>query len=220
MDSTVTAADFAVLAVLGLSALLALARGFIHEVLSVGGWVGAVFAVIFGLPLIRPWARELITLPLLADVIAGGVIFVIALIGCSFLTRAVTNRVRDSALNAVDRSLGVVFGLVRGALLVCLAYIFIEWLVPKAEQPPWILQSRSLPLVERGSGWLRSLVGAGVAESDSAADPVRRTLDSERMAREMMSPDPKSPSQSGNGAEKGYGDKERRELERLLEGNR
>lgn len=220
-DLPLTAADFGIVAVLLLSALLAFARGFLHEMLSVGAWIGAGAAVVFGLPFVRPLARDLVTPPLLADVLSGAALFILSLVIFSLLTRAVSRRVRESALNAIDRSLGAVFGLARGALIICLAYLPVEWLMPPPEQPPWLRHARSMPLVEQGSNLLRSLVKE---ETPAAVDPLRerlrRNLETERMAREIMSPDPKAPAPAGDSQEKGYTEKERRQLERLLEGNR
>ena len=148
-DFPFTVTDLAIVGVLLISAVLAFARGFVHEVLSMAAWLGAAVAVIFALPYARPIAREFISLPLLADVAAGGVIFIVALLALSLLTRAVSRRVQDSALNAVDRSLGFLFGLLRGAALVCLAYIPVNWLLAPSEQPEWIRDARSRPLVEQ-----------------------------------------------------------------------
>ena len=144
-DFPLTLADLAIIGILLVSAVLAFARGFVHEVLSMGAWVGAAFAVIFGLPLVRPFARSVISLPLLADFAAGGVIFILALLVLSLATRAIARQVQGSALNAVDRSLGFVFGLLRGAVLVCLAYIPLAWLMSPGEQPTWIREARALP---------------------------------------------------------------------------
>lgn len=220
-DLPLTAADIGIVVVLLLSAVLAFARGFVHELLSVGAWIGAAAVVVFGLPFARPLARDLVAPPLLADTLSGAVLFIVSLVVFSMMTRGFSRRVRDSALNAIDRSLGAVFGLARGALIICLAYLPIEWLMPPAEQPPWLRDSRSMPLVEQGAGWIRSLVKEG---TPAAVDPLRerlqRNLESERMAREIMSPDPKAPAPVGDSQEKGYTEKERRQLERLLEGNR
>lgn len=221
-DLPVTIADGAVVIVLLLSALLAFARGFVNEVLSVGAWVGAIAAVVFVLPLTRPVARSLIEQPLFADIAAGAVIFIVALIALSLLTGHIGRAVRASTLNAVDRSLGVVFGLARGALIVCLGYIAIAWLIPPPEQPAWLRQAKSMPLVEAGADWLKSLVPAGhgvQTRADPAVDHLRKVLETERLAREIMSPEPKSPArpEPRNGA--GYADRDRQDLERLLDGN-
>ena len=221
-DIPFTIADLAIIGILLVSAVLAFARGFVHEVLSTASWIGAALAVVFGLPHARPIAQQFISLPLLADVAAGGVIFIVTLLILSLLTRAVSRQVQGSALNAVDRSLGFVFGLLRGAVLVCLAYIPVAWLMAPSELPAWIRDARARPLVEQGAGMIQSLFDAQRAPAEHAVDPsgrARKALETERMLRDMMSPDPKSP-QSGKSSPQGYSEGERRDLERLIDSDR
>jgi membrane protein required for colicin V production len=223
-DFPFTIADLVVIGVLLLSGILAFARGFVHEVLSLGAWIGAALAAILGLPYVRPLAREFISLPLLADVAGGGVLFLVALLVLSLLTRAISRRVQDSALNAVDRSLGFLFGLARGALLVCLAYIPLNWLMTPGEQPAWLVEARSRPLIARGADMLQSLVEPERPVTRQARDPAseraRKALETERMVRDIMSPDPKAPRPEGQPQQQGYGIGERRDLERLIDSER
>lgn len=219
-DFPFTLADLAIIGVLLISGVLAFARGFVHEVLAMAAWVGAALAVVFGLEYARPIAHRFISLPLLADVAAGGTLFIVSLLVLSLLTRAVARRVQDSPLNAIDRSLGFVFGLARGALLVCLAYIPIVWLMPPAEQPAWMRDARAAPLVAQGADALRDFVAQEAStapEPDPRAERTRKALETERMARDIMTPNPKSPQTTADGKPQGYSERERRELERLID---
>lgn len=159
-DLPFTVADVGVLIVLIISALLAFARGFIKETLSVVGWVGAIFAVLYIFPVLalRPFARDLIPLNILADAVTGSVIFLVALVTISIVSYAITKRVRESSLNAIDRSLGFLFGLLRGAVVICIAYLVLVQLVPVAERPIWIQEARSRLPVEIGANLLIKLV--------------------------------------------------------------
>ncbi len=215
--------DIAIGIVLLISGGLAFIRGFVQEVLAVGAWVGAIAATVFGFPYARPYARDLIPHELGADVAAGAAIFVVSLVVLSLLTRTLSDRVKDSALNALDRSLGFLFGLLRGAVLVCLAYIAVEWLVVPAQQPSWLRDARAMPIVEWGADQLKSLVpseakNAGADAADDARDQTRKVLETERLLRDIMSPEPKGPSTDAERS--GYDSKERREMERLLESGR
>ncbi len=224
-DFPFTVFDLMVLAVLAVSALLAFLRGFIHEVLAVLAWLGAIFAVFYGLPYVRPYAQDIIANPLIADVAAGAFIFVAALIVLSLVTRLMTSRVRGSALNALDRSLGFVFGLARGAVLVCLAYIALQWMMPPGRQPAWLAEARTRPLVASGADVLRGLVPDEAREqtADTAnvtRDRARQVLESNEMMRDILNPQPKGPPIGSKPPTEGYGDRERKELERLLQTNR
>jgi len=202
-----------------ISAVLAFSRGFVHEILAVAAWVGAVFATIHGFPIVRPYARELIGVELAADLAAGTAVFIVSLVVLSLLTRGITRQVKDSALNALDRSLGFLFGIVRGAVLVCLAYIGVGMIWPPAEQPTWLREARSLPIVETGAAMLRSLApgSAHAAGSDAAArarSAAEQALETKRMLDQMLTPQPRDASGEPKA---GYSDKERTEMERLIE---
>jgi membrane protein required for colicin V production len=218
-----TALDIAIVVVLLISGLLAFIRGFVQEALSVGAWVGAIAAAVFGFPYARPYARQLIPHELVADVAAGVAIFVVSLVVLSLLTRTMSNRIKDSTLNALDRSLGFVFGLIRGAFLVCLAYIAVEWVLTPSQQPAWMRDARAMPLVEWGAERLKSLVPsdaqkASADAADAARDKARKALETERLLRDIMTPEPKAPSTDDDRG--GYDSKERREMEKLLDSGR
>ncbi len=221
-DFPVNVTDIAVIVVLLISALLAYARGFVHEVLAVAGWIGAIFATIYGFPYAQPYARSLIPIDLIADLAAGLVIFVVTLVLLSFITRGAAGLVKASALSFLDRSLGFLFGLVRGAVIVCVAYLGLVWLMPPHEQPGWLSEARSMPLIERGAAVLRGLVPdhartAGSKAAGNVQDKAEKILETQKVFRDMLTIEPKA---KDAGTAEGYNRNERREMERLIEGSK
>ena len=93
--------DVAVVLVIVVSGLLAFFRGLVHEVLAVISWIGAVMATLYGFSYVRPYTTELITVPLIADMVAGTGIFLVTLVVLSLLTNLVSHRIRSSALGAI-----------------------------------------------------------------------------------------------------------------------
>jgi membrane protein required for colicin V production len=233
-DLNVNIADMGIAVILLISALLAFMRGFVHEVLSAGGWIGAIFATIYGLPQFRPYIRQWIPNDLAADLATGSLIFVFTLVILSLFTRSLSKRIRDSALNALDRSLGFLFGLLRGAILICLAYIGFEIIMPPPEQPEkgaqkeeveelrpeWLLSARGLPLVQTGAELLKSLVPDDAVDAAGAAREVRentqKLLENQKILHEMIIPEIKSEKPR---ADSGYGRDERRSMDRLIDSN-
>jgi membrane protein required for colicin V production len=218
----ITLADVIVLLVLVASALLAFARGFVHEVLAVVGWIGAIFATIYGLPYVRPYARTLVDNDAAADIGAGLILFLVSLVILSLITRALSQRIRESQLNALDRSLGFVFGVVRGIVLIAILYIAVDWLMPPANQPAWIRDARSMPLVESAADMLRSVIPDTDSEKEAAraqgvVQDARKALETHQMLRDMMSPEPRRTTENGRPSAMGYSAQDRREFERLLE---
>ncbi len=218
-DLPVNIVDIAVGVVLLLSALLAYARGFVHEVLSVGGWIGAIFATIHGYPYLRPYAHELISIEIVADLSAGIGLFVVTLLILSLLTRVIAKGVQSSALNALDRSLGFLFGVLRGAVLISLAYIGVEWMVPPDEQPEWMTTARSMPLIQEGAAFMITLVPEdtreqGAESAGEAAEQTRKLLESQRTLRDMLNVEPKGTDAAPTS---GYDRRTRSGIERLID---
>jgi len=220
-DLPINIVDLAVLAVLALSGVLALFRGFTHEALAVAGWVAAALATLRLFPILKPIARDYVAMTLIADAITAVAIFLVTLVVTTIIAHAISRRVRGSAINALDRSLGFVFGLVRGALIVSIAWLVVDWALPRDQQPDWLAESRSLPLAQYGGERLKALIPPetlGEAE-DAAARAKRETREAAERARalrRLTAPFIGAPADEDSEKEKGYTKGERRTLERLL----
>ncbi len=149
--------DLGVIAIVVLSGLFAFSRGFVREGLSVATWVGASFFTFYAFPYARPFAAKVLPAGLLSDAASMFGPFVVSLIVLSVITAMVARRVKGSPLSSVDRTLGLVFGLVRGAFLACLGYVALVWLMP-GPQPDWIAHARTKPLLVSGGAALAKLV--------------------------------------------------------------
>ncbi len=141
----VTILDLIVIVVVLVSAVLAMVRGFVREVLSVASWVAAVAAAYFLYKPLVPLVRNYIPSVTIATIVAAAVIFFIALIVASYITTKISDFVIDSRVGALDRALGFVFGAARGLLLLVIALLFFSWLVEKP--PSWVANARSEPLL-------------------------------------------------------------------------
>jgi membrane protein required for colicin V production len=213
--------DVVVVGVILLSGLLAFARGFVKEALSVAAWLGAAFAVLYGLPYASPIAARFLPRGVVADGAAAIAIFLVALVVLSVVTSAVAARVKESSLSAIDRTLGLIFGLLRGAILACLGYVALSWAMPAAsqQQPQWIAESRTLPLLANGAERLRALVPASYRQrAEASMGEARRTAEQVREAAGAMGAlsNPRSPT-AGPGKRPAYTPDDKRDLNRLIE---
>ena len=218
MDSLpVNALDLGVLVAFVLAALMGLALGFVKLGLFVLSWLGAILATFYGFPIAKPYARDFIETPWIADVTAGATLLLATLTILFVISSVIGSWVRNSRLNALDRSLGMVAGLGTAALLVSLAYVFVEMAQPVSEQPPWLRSARSIPVIEAGARLLRSLIPDDddpAAAATDARKKAQRMLDNEKAMRQMLSARPKG---RDSGAPGGYGPHERRDMERLID---
>ncbi len=214
--------DAFVILVLLVSAILAYARGFVHEILSLGGWLGAIAITVYGLPYAQPYARQWIEKDILADLATGVVLFVASLFILSFLTSAISERIRKSALGALDRALGFLFGIARGAVLICLVYLGIVWVWPDPEeQPAWLSEARATPMMVAGGEMLKSLVPEGALEEeklDELAREAKEMLETQETIRNILDVKPSEEPESPPGQEGGYTEQQRRAMGQSIEG--
>lgn len=212
-------ADLVVIGIILLAGLTAFSQGFVRVVLALLGWMGAAFATLYGFRFVQPYAQKWISVGFLADATAALGIFLVTLIVLTILSHAIGRRVRDSGLSALDRSVGLVFGFALGAILVSVAYLGVAWAIDLPEetdkQPKWIQEAKSRPLVKWGAENLQRL-----APAEWAGRPRQGLSDPEQSRRrfeKLIEPEAKS---SGEERKQGYSDRERKEMDRLIKGQR
>lgn len=154
-----TWADGLLLLVMVASAILSFLRGFVREFLGVAAWIGAVFAGLTLRDRITPLMEGTIEPDWLADGIAVGGVFLVVLVVLKLLIHALAGRVQGSPLGGVDRSLGAIFGLARGAFIAVLAYVIAGLFVPDiARWPEAVREARALPNIVHGARWVVGLM--------------------------------------------------------------
>ncbi len=147
--------DGVLLFVVAISAILAFMRGFVQEVLGVLAWVGAAVVALMTRDALAPMVLQYVEAAWVADAIAIGGVFLAVLVVLKLIIHAVAGRIRSSALGGLDRSLGAVFGVARGAFLAVVAFIVGGLFFPQVENwPAPVRDARALPYVVEGARWL------------------------------------------------------------------
>ncbi|MEP9376793.1 CvpA family protein [Aquabacter sp. CN5-332] len=154
----VTLLDLIVISVMLISGLLAMVRGLLREVFSIVSWVAAAAVAAYFYPQLLPITKQYVTQDTVALAVTVGVLFLGTLLIVSIISARISDMVLDSRIGALDRTLGFAFGLARGLLVMVVAFLFFNWLVPDKSQPPWALNAKSRPVLQNTGNWLVSLL--------------------------------------------------------------
>lgn len=158
-----TAFDVGVGVLVLISAILATARGLTREVLSLATWAGSAAIAIYMWQYHPEIARQYIAEQIVADIATVVVTFIVALIVLHLLTMRIADFVVDSRIGPIDRTLGFVFGVLRGILIAIVITIFGTWLLPN-NLPSWAAESQSLPHLQSMGQTLISLLPEGLEQ--------------------------------------------------------
>lgn len=150
--------DIILLAIMIFSGFLAMLRGLTREMLSIMSWALAALVTLLVYSNFRSDVRRIIDTPMLADATLIAVTFIASLVIFSLITANISERVLDSRVGAVDRTLGFVYGLVRGLILVVIAYLIVSQIVEKQNLPRWVTDARALPLIESAGETIKSFL--------------------------------------------------------------
>ena len=172
--------DLAVLGIVLVSALLSMMRGFSREVLAIASWAAAAAAAYYFYPLVVPYLAPYIHKDVIAQAVAAAIVFFVTLIIVSLFTVRLSDAILDSKIGALDRTLGFVFGVARGFLLAVVAFAIFNWLVSEKQQPEWVKNARTRPILTETAdrivallpedaattidGWIKSRASAATNE--------------------------------------------------------
>jgi len=214
----ITLLDIILLGVMLVSALLAMIRGFMREILSIAAWVIAAGATLYAYAKLLPKVKE--TAFFTNDIVAAGVViggtFLLTLIIVSVITVRFSDMVLDSRVGALDRTLGFLFGLGRGLIIVVVAFLFFAWLVPPRTQPTWVANAKSKVVLQSTGDWLMSML------PDDPENTILKRL--KRPRPEDGEPQDGPPERRGSldspaHEAAGYGQSDRAGMQRLVQGN-
>jgi membrane protein required for colicin V production len=154
----ITLLDIILLVVMLISGLLAMIRGFMREILSIGAWGVAALVTLYSYSRLLPITQGYVSSNMVAAGITIGGVFLLTLLVVSIITVRISDMVLDSRVGALDRTLGFLFGLGRGLVIVVVAFLFFAWLVPDRSQPDWVRGAKSKVVLQSTGQWLMSML--------------------------------------------------------------
>src|SRR5829696_8396997 len=152
----ITILDLVLLGVMLISGLLAMVRGFMREILSIAAWGAAALVTLYAFSKLLPTAKTYFNNDTVAAVVVVAGTFIATLIVVSIITVRISDMILDSRVGVLDRTLGFLFGLARGLLIVVIAFLFFDWLVPAKSQPEWVRNAKSKVVLQGTGDWLKA----------------------------------------------------------------
>lgn len=166
MMSLLNWADWVILGIITLSTVVSIVRGFVKEALSLVSWVLAFIVARMFYVNLATLLEGLIAAPSVRLLVAFALLFVATLIIGALLNHLISALVKTTGLSGTDRVLGMVFGLVRGVILVVVVVALLR-LTP-VTQDAWWSESSLISHFEKIEAWSRAVFG----------DPIKSMLKS------------------------------------------
>lgn len=171
-----TIVDGCAVGVVLISTIIGCVRGLTREVLALCAWLGAIASTWMCWPLARHLFEGWIANPMLAGGATIIALFVLFLILFSLISYFLSNLIRHSWMGGVDRSLGSLFGVIRGASILCVLELVLSTFLIRAYHPEWLKKAHCAPLVYQGSDIIYSLLPSSIhqilVEQRSKLQPV------------------------------------------------
>jgi membrane protein required for colicin V production len=154
--------DYFLLAVITISALLSLWRGFVREALSLVSWIAALWVAMLFFHDLADWLSRWIETPSIREILAFTILFVSTVMIGGLINYLAGQLVSKTGLTATDRALGVVFGVARGVVIVAVLVLLAG--LTTFPQDPWWSDSLLLVHFQDMALWLRSFLPTDIAE--------------------------------------------------------
>jgi len=154
MASSMNWADLAILGILLVSSLISIKRGFVKEALSLAVWAAAFIIAMLFRGSLASLLTDTIDSPSVREMVAFGILFAVTLIVGAMTNYLIGEVVRMTGLSGTDRLFGMVFGLLRGFIIVMAILLLVPPIVPIDQEAFWH-ESALIPHFMTLEGWCR-----------------------------------------------------------------
>ena len=159
--------DVVILALIALSAILSLFRGFVREAVALATWLIALWVAMAFYEDLAIILSQWISVPTAQKITAFAVLFVCVLLLGAIVNYLAGKVVDKTGLSGTDKLLGVIFGVARGGIIVAIL-VLLAGLTP-LPQDPWWQESQFIGYFQELAMWLRSYLPNDIAENISYA---------------------------------------------------
>lgn len=226
--------DIAVLLIMIVSSVIAFLRGFIRELLTIVGVIGGIIAAWIGGPLLKEPMLEwiggeneadgeklfgLIPYDLASAGLSYGLIFIIVVIALTIISHIMSTSVKAMGLGAIDRSLGVLFGIARGVLVIALLYLPIHLFADEEQKKDWFKESQTHVYVDMVTNMIsKKLPSSAEAQKEigNQSGNIREILEKQDVLKKVEEQLQETTKDDTKNGETGYKEIERENLEELM----
>lgn len=207
-----TAFDVIVALIIAVSLFTGFSRGFTRELFILFAWGAAVFITVLALPYTAPFIARVLPWDAVADLTALVLTFLVALSVLSAIGKRVSQNIRTSFAGPLDRGLGTLFGLIRGAFIVSIGYMALTLFMPEKDGWQWVEKARFKNAAAQGAE-LVAEVAPDLFESAKNAVQKAKTVDAKEVVTDLRG---LLPSEETKKKAADYTDKARQELNQLI----
>ena len=207
--------DIIILLIILISAFFAFFRGFSLELLSVSGWVISFSAsYIYGKSFINIF-NKLINNILISTGTSYLVVFLVVFIVFSFFTRKFSIYIKDSYVGLIDKTLGFIFGMLRGYLIISLSFFCFDYFY-QGKKIDFIENSKIIPIVKITNHAIIELLNIDSKYSKSLSDEIKKKSD---LLFEKSIDSKLRIKNNSNNQENIYNESGRKNIENIIENN-
>lgn len=221
-----TTLDYIYVGVVVASTVWASIRGGIFETVATLSWVIAAFAARF----ISPWLDKLLqswfdlSASTVGTLVASYfIVFFVILMLVGFFNQRLREKIQNSIMKVTDRTLGIIFGIIRGIVVMGLVYWCALWYYSDAPKPaPWVENARTRPIMQLTALKLDEWFFPGDGSKLLARD-MTGTQEAQEILNNLINPavsdkktDSATTEEEGASEETGYKSSERTALEKQL----
>ncbi len=183
---TIGLIDMIAMGILVFSVLFALYRGLVSELLGISSWIIAGLGALYSYSPMQPLMGKMIENEKIAGICGALLVALIILIILTIVNAHIGRRLRQSSLSGLDRILGLVFGLIRGILLIALLYIGVTMVVSDSQLEEIESENMTVPYIEKTVNFLKNFVpenvraDLGIVENEDGKKPEKIGVDLKR----------------------------------------
>ncbi|MCL1902550.1 MAG: CvpA family protein [Alphaproteobacteria bacterium] len=146
-----TTLDYIYIGLIIVSTVWASIRGGVYETVTMLSWIIAALVARF----VSPWLSELfqswfkLPEPTIGTLVASYfIVFFVILVGFSFFNQKLRDRVQQSMMRVTDHTIGIVFGIIRGIVVMGLVYWGMLWYYSESPLPAYVAEARTRPIMQ------------------------------------------------------------------------